>query len=209
MIAYKSRLAQLVFAAIVLVCMISVSPAAPATESATGYRPPAGQMCPKGAHVIGFDTDANIICSEVGESGVLYPLEAPAEGNAEIGDDCQAKCQSGEVDSRGTTEAIAVEPVPAQPSNSLAIPGPVITDVKPSSALYGAAEVTLTVIGEGFGAESVILFAGSRYSPSVNPTGTRLEVTVPTRDLSMGRYGITVSNGPGKETSLKRALEIY
>ena len=75
--------------------------------------------------------------------------------------------------------------------------------------LYGTRELTITVLGSGFSAESVIEFAGTTYTPSVNAEGTRLEATVVTRDLTMGRYAITVSSGSGLKTTLKKALVVY
>jgi hypothetical protein len=54
-----------------------------------------------------------------------------------------------------------------------------------------------------------VKFQDSAYSPSVNPSGTELRVTIATRNLPIGRYAITVSNGPGLETTLRRALEVY
>ena len=79
----------------------------------------------------------------------------------------------------------------------------------PSSVLYGTRELTITVLGSGFSADSMIEFAGTTYTPSVNPEGTRLEATVATRDLTMGRYAVTVSNGSGVKTTLKKALVVY
>ena len=209
MMVSKSRLEKLVFAAIVAVCMIGSSPAAPDADIAPGNRPPAGQMCPNGSYVIGFDSEANIICNETRENGVLYPDETAGDGNTEIGDSCSAKCPSEEVDTGGAGEAIAAQTILTNPGSSPSIPAPVITAVKPSSVVYGTAEVTLTVSGVGFSTESVILFAESRYSPSVNQAGTRLDVMIPTRNLSIGSYAITVSNGPGMETTRKKALEIF
>jgi hypothetical protein len=43
----------------------------------------------------------------------------------------------------------------------------------------------------------------------VNEDGTRLVVTLPVRTLPIGPYPITVSNGPGRETTLRKALEIF
>ena len=75
--------------------------------------------------------------------------------------------------------------------------------------LYGTRELTITVLGSGFTADSVIEFAGTTYTPSVNPEGTRLESMIGTRDLAMGRYAVTVTNGSGLKTTLKKALVVY
>jgi len=209
MIMRKPRLTQLVFAAIVAVCMIDSSSAATGANAAQGNRPPAGQMCPGGSYVIGFDSGSNIICSEASENDVLYPDETAGDGNVEIGDGCAEECQSEEVDAGSAGEAIIAETILTNPESSPSIPELIITDVEPSTALYGSSEVTITVSGAGFGAESVIIFAGSRYLPSVNQAGTRLDVTIPMRNLSIGPYAITISNGPGMETTRKKALVIF
>jgi hypothetical protein len=86
---------------------------------------------------------------------------------------------------------------------------PIISNVKPSKLVFGAPELAITVNGTGFHADSVIIFEGTTYTPRVNQAGTQLKVTIPTGDLSFGPYRITVSNGPGMETTKKRALEIY
>ena len=75
--------------------------------------------------------------------------------------------------------------------------------------MFGSRELAITISGTGFHTDTVIKFAGSTYSPSVNQAGTQLKVTIPTRNLSIGPYAITISNGPGMETTLKRAVEIY
>ena len=97
---------------------------------------------------------------------------------------------------------------PMRPVNPItAAAGLVISDVEPSSVLYGTRELTITVLGSGFSADSMIEFAGTTYTPSVNHEGTRLEATVATRDLTMGRYAITVTSGSGVKTTLKKALD--
>jgi hypothetical protein len=75
--------------------------------------------------------------------------------------------------------------------------------------LYGTRELALTVLGTGFNADSVVIFAGTTYTPSVNQDGTRLEVMLATRNLTMGRYAVTVSNGPEQKSTLKKALVVY
>jgi hypothetical protein len=81
--------------------------------------------------------------------------------------------------------------------------------MKPSSAVFGAREVTVTIFGSGFSSSTSVLFIGNRYTPSVNQAGTELQVTLPTRELPMGRYVITLSNGPGMEVVWKKGLTIY
>ncbi len=87
---------------------------------------------------------------------------------------------------------------PATPNAAPPAAGLAISHIEPKSALYGSREVTITVHGSGFGPDSVIVFQGNSYSASVNPEGTQLVVTLPARDLAMGRYAVTVSNGGGR-----------
>jgi hypothetical protein len=221
MMALKSDPARWVVAVITVVCIISARPGLTAAEDPATARPPAGQMCPDGAHVIGFDAEANIVCSEAQESEIL---PAPESAGAAIEEGCKENCQSveavspapiatqsepAETVSTAATAPIAAQAEPVETVSTAADIGLAITGVEPKSALYGARKVTLTVSGTGFGADSVVKFGGSSYSPSVNQAGTRLEVTVPTRDLSIGNYALTVSNGPGMEATRKKALVIY
>ena len=200
----KSHLKHFVFAAIVAACMMDSSLAAWGSKKA-----PAGQMCPTGSYVIGFDSEANIICTEVCGNGVLNPGESCDDGNTESGDGCPATCRSEVVESGGADDEIAVQALPADTGNSPPASEPVISDVKPSKLTYGSAELAITISGSGFHAGSVIIFQGTTYTPSVNQAGTQLKVTIPTGNLSIGPYRITVSNGPGLETNKRRALEIY
>ena len=201
---HKSRLAQYVYSIIVAACVAIGSPAVAADK-----RAPAGQMCPEGSFVIGFDSESNIICSEAGEIGVVNVVETSDGGKAEIGDDCTGPCQSGEVDTKGVDEEIAAKSIPTEPVIIASTPELTISDVEPSSVLFGTREVEITVSGTGFLAGSVIVVAGKKYSPSVSQAGTRLVVTISTRNLSIGPYAVTVSNGPGVENTLRKALEIY
>jgi len=209
MMAHKSHLVQLAFAAIVVVCMTGSSATASGADIDPGNQPPAGQMCPKGSYVTGFDSESNIICNEISVNGVAHPGEITGDGNTETGDNRPANRQSEQVDTGSAGEAHAVEAILADPGSSPSLPDLVITDVDPTTVVFGKSEVTFTVSGAGFSAESVIIFAGSRYSPSVNQAGTRLEVTIATRNLSIGRYPITVSNGSGMESTWKKRLEIF
>lgn len=169
-------------AAFVVVCMLASSLAAADLEA--GNKALAGQMCPGGSFVIGFDSAGDIVCSEPADNGVV---------------------KTGEI---AAASAAASAPAAASAATASAA-SPVISDVEPSSVLYGTRELTITVLGSGFSAESVIEFAGTTYTPSVNAEGTRLEATVVTRDLTMGRYAITVSSGSGLKTTLKKALVVY
>ncbi len=83
---HKSRFTQFVFAIIVATCMIGSPPLA------AENRAPAGQMCPTGSYVIGFDPEGNIICSEARGNAVLDPDETGDDGSSEIADSCPAAC---------------------------------------------------------------------------------------------------------------------
>ena len=207
--AQKSHLSQLVFAAVLATCMNGSLLAAWGSP-----RAPAGQMCAMGSYVIGFDSEANIICTEACGNGVLNPGETCDDGNTASGDSCPANCQSEETEALSVDEGKDVEAMPAVAGSTSStlnpiISEPVISKIKPSKLVFGARELAITVIGTGFNADSVIKFNGMQYSPSVNQAGTQLKVTIPTRSLNIGPYAITVSNGTGMETTLKRALEIY
>ena len=200
----KLRLNKIVFAAIVAACMIDSSLAAWGTK-----RAPAGQMCPGGSYVIGFDSEANIICSEACGNGVLNPGETCDDGNTESRDSCPATCQSEGAEPEGADEAPAAQAIPMDTGTSPSTSKPIISDVKPSNLVFGTPELAITVSGTGFHADSVIIFEGTIYTPWVNQAGTQLKITIPTGNLSVGPYLITVSNGPGMETTVRRALEIY
>jgi hypothetical protein len=185
-------------AAFVVVFMLVSSLAAAELEA--GNKALAGQMCPGGSFVIGFDSEGDIVCSEPGGNGAVNTGEIAAASAA----------------AAATPEAPAAEAPPPAAASTAAAPavatptaGPVISDVEPSSLLYGTRELTITVLGSGFSADSMIEFAGTTYTPSVNHEGTRLEATVATRDLTMGRYAITVTSGSGVKTTLKKALVVY
>jgi cysteine-rich repeat protein len=200
----KSRLMQLVLTGVVAVCMHG------SLQAAWGSpRAPAGQMCATGSYVIGFDSESNIICTEACGNGVINPGEICDDGNAESGDSCPATCQSEAVQPEGAEVGVAAKVIPVGASVSPSVTNPIISDVKPSKLTFGTRELTIKVNGSGFHTSSVIIFNGETYSTSVNQAGTQLSATFPTRSLSIGPYAITVSNGPGMEATLKRALEIY
>ena len=202
--AQKSRLAQFVCVAIFAAGMIDSSLAAWGSK-----RAPAGQVCPGGSYVIGFDSEANIICSEACGNGVLNPGETCDDGNTESGDSCPATCRSEGAEPGGADAEAAAQAIPMDAGISPSSSIPVISDIRPSKLVFGAPELAITVNGTGFHADSVIIFEGTSYTPQVNQAGTQLKVTIPIGDLSIGPYRITVSNGPGMETTVKRALEIY
>lgn len=177
---------------------------------AADTRPPAGQMCPEGAYVIGFDAGSNIVCSVV--AGPLTAT-APGAGNGVKsggGDTCPAGCaeETRGATAAGNSEAAADLPAEKQTGDSDA-GGPVIADIKPPWVVFGARETTIRIIGSGFTAGTTVKFQGAVYSTSVNAAGTELRVTIETSDLPMGRYAITVSNGDGVETTERRALEVF
>ena len=142
-------------------------------------------------------------------NGVLNPGETCDDGNTEGGDGCPATCRSDVVEPGGADDEITEQVIPTNTGISSPATEPVISDVKPSKLTFGSAELAITISGSGFHSGSVIIFQGTTYTPSVNQAGTQLKVTIPTGNLSIGPYRITVSNGPGLETTKKRALEIY
>jgi cysteine-rich repeat protein len=200
---------QFALAAIVTVLMIDSSLTAHAGDNNSAMRALAGQMCPNGSYVIGFDSGGNIICTQSCGNGVLNTGEACDDGNTETGDGCSAACQQEGVDIEGDEEELAAETLATDPGSLPSIPNPVISDVEPSSVVWGTSEVAITVIGTGFNEESVIIFEGSTYKPVVNQAGTRLDITIETANLNIGSYAIKVSNRSGLENTLKRALAVY
>jgi hypothetical protein len=169
-------------------------------------QPPAGQMCAEGSYVIGFDSDSNIICSAIASSVVKPAMETAAPVASGAGDDCPPNCPAAEFASDSET----VSDTPVNQKGALAgVAIPVISKLKPRSVVFGARETTITITGSGFNTDSVVKFQGTSYTPSVNPAGNELLVTIATRDLPMGFYSISVSNGPDLETTRRRALEVY
>ena len=169
----------------------------------------AGQMCPDGSHVIGFDSAGNIICTETCGNGVLNTGEACDDGNRETGDGCSAACQPDGSGPKGDKAVSGAETNATDSSNLSSIPKPVISDVEPKSMVWGTSKLEITVIGTGFHEGSVIIIDGSTYKPVVSQAGTRLDVTVETAKLDIGSYAIKVSNGPGLENTRKKALAVY
>jgi hypothetical protein len=173
---------------------------------AAGSRPPAGQVCAEGSYVSGFDADGNIICSIPGGAKLAVPVETAEQANGPGDDGCPPGCLQGAVTA---DEVVAADKRVKDESTAEDVAKPVITDIKPSWVVFGARETTVAITGAGFIAESIVKFQGSTYTPSVNPAGTELRVTIATRELPIGRYAITVSNGSGLETTQRRALEVY
>ena len=189
--------------AIVMVFYGTCALAADTSQSMTELRPPAGQVCPQGSFVIGFDNESNILCSGTCGNRVLNDGEACDDGNMTNGDGCSAMCQSETPATVKPEEVIAVEPPPAPPASTAhELAQPVISKIKPSTVVFGSREVTVTISGTGFTSETAVLFKGSSYTPAVNQAGTELKVTLATRELEIGRHAITVSNGP--EWKLRR-----
>jgi len=208
------------FAACATLSLLSLEPAAAEREQEPGKRSLAGQVCPTGSFVIGFDAEGDILCSATCGNGVLNAGESCDDGNTREGDGCSASCQSEAAAVAGTvavandaSPAAAAPPTeaasPAEPVVAAAGAALTISDVEPSSVVYGKRELTITVLGSGFRAGALIEFAGATYEPTVNAQGTRAEVTLATRSLTLGAYAITVSNPSGERTTLKKALVVY
>lgn len=180
--------------------------------------------------MIGFDHRANIICSGICGNGVVDPGESCDDGNMADGDGCTVRCLTESAAVGGAAAAAAVVAAPAAEasppdraqSSATAVSGeageqatvaapvaPVIEDVEPGSVVYGTPELRITVLGEGFTAQSVVRFRGAQYPATVNQSGTELQVTLPTHGLLIGAYPVTVSNGPGLEHTLKKAIAVY
>lgn len=167
-----------------------------AQASPNGH-PPAGQVCPQGSFVSGFDAAGNILCSEptdgqpAGTPAAAAPMEA-------------APAASAPTTARPVEATPAAAPLPASTTTA-----PVVSDIEPSSALYGGSEVRIAITGSGFTSATRVVFQGETYEPSVNPAGTELRVSLRTRALPIGRYPVTVTNGPGMESVVRKGLEIF
>jgi cysteine-rich repeat protein len=205
-----------VIVAVLLLSMIGTSLASAQTANNTEARPLAGQMCPSGSYVIGFDTAGNIVCSQVCGNGALDAGEDCDDGNTQSDDGCSASCQSESAAAGGqqdTVPAAQTAAAAAAAGAAVAVPAPsaplAITDVEPPSVVFGTRELTIKISGTGFNSATVVLFAGSTYQPTVNATGTELHVTLPTRWLALGNYAIKVSNGSGEAVTKKKGLVVY
>jgi hypothetical protein len=173
-------------------------------------RPPAGQMCPDGAYVRGFDAGGNIVCSVVAGAVSSQAPETRQDPTDETGQACPEGCAKVAVEPAAESEASAAEAGSARgQAAGEDSSGPVISKIKPTGVVFGARETTIRIFGSGFTADTIVKFQGAAYTPSVNTAGTELQVTIGTRDLPMGRYAITISNADGTETTKRRALEVF
>lgn len=179
---------------------ISAGALTPADVRADEPRPPAGQMCPQGAYVIGFDAESNIVCSDIPTAPPVLVVPAPA------------------ATAPATAQPAAAASVAPTPAAGTAAPTVIyapavieldIEDIEPSSVVYGKREMTVRIIGSGFGPGSIVRFQGQQVPATPNAAGTELTATLPTRDLSIGAYAITVENPGGARVTLKRAIEVY
>lgn len=171
--------------------------------------PPANQKCPDGSYVIGFDSGSNIICSGVCGNSVLNAGEDCDDGNRVPGDGCSASCQSEGAKTAVTAERQAGKTPEPKSEKAGDLPGLIITDVEPSSVVFGSSEVIVTVMGSGFNESSVIIFEGKNYDATVNSEGTRLTFKPVISGLSIGSYALTVSNGSGLKVTRKRSLVVF
>jgi hypothetical protein len=194
----------------VLAAALFFSTSLPAAEPGDGAAKHAlaGQMCPNGSFVIGFDAAGNIVCSQ-GCAADCQP--GAAVSGAQQAEAAATPAVAAATAATAAPAATAATATPAAPTAAVSTTtsGPVISEIEPTSVLYGTRELALTVLGTGFNADSVVIFAGTTYTPSVNQDGTRLEVMLATRNLTMGRYAVTVSNGPEQKSTLKKALVVY
>lgn len=208
----KVRNKKRVLNAAVAVILLGSALAAPLVamqKPSSEHLPPAGQMCPDGHYVIGFDASSNIICSGVCGNAVLDAGEACDDGNGESGDGCSASCRfEGAVNANGATEQTA-EPTALKPVAAANLQSLEINDIKPSSVVFGASDVTVNIMGTGFDETSVILFDGKTYKPAVNSAGTQLTFKPVTARLSIGAYAITVTNDSGLKVTRKRGLVVF
>jgi hypothetical protein len=193
---HQSKIRWAVLAAALTMC---ASLPADEPDDGSAKRSLAGQMCPSGSFVIGFDAAGDIVCSERCMS------------------DCQAGAAGADTAPAATAATAATAAVAGTPTAATAAAagaaepdtGPVISEIQPDSVLYGTRELRLTILGAGFNADSLVEFAGTTYTPTVNQEGTRLEVTLATRKLTIGRYAVTVANGPELKSTLGKALVVY
>jgi cysteine-rich repeat protein len=196
--------------AIFMICHVACALAADAPEGMSEFRPPAGQVCPQGSSVIGFDNESNILCSASCGNHVLNIGEDCDDGNTMNGDGCSATCRTENPTVVQSEEAVAPQLPPTLPVNaSSVVAKPFISKIKPSSVVFGKREVTVTITGTGFISNTTVLFNGTTYTPSVNQAGTELQIKLATRELPIGRYSLSVSNGPGMEMKWKKGLAVY
>lgn len=207
-VRFPQRLSVVAFITILLGGFLAF-PAAAGQGITSRAGPPAGQICPDGRNVIGFDAGGNIICSGDCGNSVVNAGEACDDGNTVSGDGCSAACQPDEVTIvNHVTEPAVQTPAPAAIVGGSS-QGPVISDVDPTNVVFGDSDVTVTIEGTGFDETSEILFNRQRYEATVDSTGTRLTFRPDTADLTIGAYPITVLNASGQQATRKRGLVIY
>lgn len=208
--AETKRLAPAFLAAIFTAFYGTCIFAAESPGGASAVHPPAGQVCPKGSFVIGFDNESNILCSGSCGNRVLDSGETCDDGNLTSGDGCSASCQSESPAGMPPDEQDVVkEPAAPAAVGTPMVTSPVISKIKPWKVVWGKREVEITIFGTGFTSESTVVFNGVTYKPTVNEAGTELNVNLATRHLPIGQYPIRVSNGPGMETTVKKGLAIF
>jgi cysteine-rich repeat protein len=206
-----SRIPSGFLLAIILAFYGACALAAETSNPMAGLRPPAGQVCPQGSWVIGFDNENNILCSDTCGNRFLNDGEDCDDGNTTNGDGCSAMCQPETPATVKPEEVIAVEPPPAPPASTVhELAQLVISKIKPATVVFGSREVTITISGTGFTNGTTVLFKGESYTPSsVNQAGTELNVTLATRQLTIGRHAVTVLNGSGMEVTNKKGLTVF
>lgn len=192
-------------------CLIMI-PVCTATVHLAAFadaQPPAGQQCPAGAYVTGFDLKGNILCSEPVRDAGAKPDNIPEDGQVKsgTGTTTAGALQGTATDptDRAETAVIASTAAAVAPTDS----PPVIAKVVPWSVVYGKREVAVVISGSGFTADSTVVFNGQRHAATVNDEGTELRVTLNTAGLAIGQYPIRVINGPGAEAVLKRGVVVY
>jgi hypothetical protein len=79
---------------------------------------------------------------------------------------------------------------------SITVAGPVITGISPTLVQNPPANVTLTVTGSGFSANSKIVFKGTDRTTTFNAAAGTLTTTLTAADLSPGTYAVNVRNTP-------------
>lgn len=77
----------------------------------------------------------------------------------------------------------------------------VITSLTPNKAAIGSADFTMDIIGTGFEADAVIVFAAGAGSQYVSPTEMKLQVK-PSMVSVPGTYQLRVQQSDGVATSL-------